>query len=373
MGENLLKIKNVKKAYRKYNLFGKEISKYSALNGLNLSVEKGQIYGFLGPNGAGKTTTIKCLIGILEADSGDIIIDGKNIKGNDLYFKNKIGFLPEQVGLYGRLTAKESLRFYGGFYDLTEEKIEKRGKDLLAKLGLEKDSNRKVSEYSLGMRKRLALCIALLNKPEILVLDEPTSGLDPKGVKALRMVLKELNQKGLTIILSSHVLSEVQDICTNVGIINNGKMVTQGPISEIILAVEKTAIKLSLRVNNFTEREEKILTKNKKIKIIKKKNLGKHKMVLLKLKEDLIPWVTDKLVSNGTQIYSIEPHKTTLEDVFLRKIESLEKENQQLKNINEENIAKNTAKKNTTNITNVYNISDSVINRSNLGKEEDRK
>ena len=99
MSENLLKIKNVKKAYRKYNFFGKEISKYSALNGLNLSVEKGQIYGFLGPNGAGKTTTIKCIIGILEADSGDIIIDGKNIKGNDLYFKNKIGFLPEQVGL----------------------------------------------------------------------------------------------------------------------------------------------------------------------------------------------------------------------------------------------------------------------------------
>ena len=373
MAENLLKIKNVKKAYRKYNLFGKEISKFSALNGLNLNVEKGQIYGFLGPNGAGKTTTIKCIIGILEADSGNIIIDGKNIEGNGIYFKNKIGFLPEQVGLYGRLTAKESLQFYGGFYNLSENEIEKRGKELLSKLGLERDANRKVAEYSLGMRKRLALCIALLNNPEILILDEPTSGLDPRGVKALRIVLKDLNKKGLTIILSSHVLSEVQEICTDVGIISNGKMVTQGPISEIILAVEKTAIKLSLRVNNFTEREEKILTKNKKIKIIKKKNLGKHKMVLLKLKEDLIPWVTDKLVSNGTKIYSIEPHKTTLEEVFLSKIEGLEKENRQLKKINEENEEKKTDDKNVTNVTNVYNISDSVINRSNLGKEDDRK
>ncbi|MFL2940108.1 MAG: ABC transporter ATP-binding protein, partial [Candidatus Poseidoniales archaeon] len=181
MAQNLLKIENVKKAYRKYNLFGKETSTFTALNGLNLSVEKGQIYGFLGPNGAGKTTTIKCIIGILEADSGDIFIDGKNIKGNELHFKNKIGFLPEQVGLYGRLTAKESLQFYGGFYDLGEDEIEKRGKSLLSKLGLEKDSNRKVNQYSLGMRKRLALCIALLNKPEILVLDEPTSGLDPRG------------------------------------------------------------------------------------------------------------------------------------------------------------------------------------------------
>ena len=192
-------------------------------------------------------------------------------------------------------------------------------------------------------------------------------------MKALRTLLLDLNKKGLTIMFSSHILSEVQEICTDVGIINNGKMVTRGPISEIIVAVEKTAIKLSLRVDNFTEREEKILTKGKKIKIVKKKDLGKHKKVLLELKEDLIPWVTNKLVSNGTQIYSIEPHKTTLEDVFLTKIEDLEKENQRLKKINEENNTKNTDGKNVTNVTNVYNISDSVINRSNLGKEDDKK
>jgi len=318
VGENLLKIKNVKKAYRKYNLFGKEISKYSALNGLNLSVEKGQIYGFLGPNGAGKTTTIKCIIGILEADSGDIIIDGKNIKGNDLYFKNKIGFLPEQVGLYGRLTAKESLRFYGGFYDLNEEKIEKRGKDLLAKLGLEKDSNRKVSEYSLGMRKRLALCIALLNKPEILVLDEPTSGLDPRGVKSLRIVLKELNRKGLTIILSSHVLTEVQEICTHVGIINKGKLIREESIDGISKEIEKKSIKLLLKVKEFTKENSKELAKKKRIKNIKQKNNGKHEEIILELKEENIPWVTDFLVSKGIQIFSIEPQKNSLEDIFLK-------------------------------------------------------
>ena len=246
MTQNLLKIENVKKAYRKYNLIGKEISKFSALNGLNLNVGKGQIYGFLGPNGAGKTTTIKCIIGILEADSGDIIIDGKNIKGNGLYFKNKIGFLPEQVGLYGRLTAKESLQFYGGFYDLSDDLIEERGKTLLAKLGLEKDSNRRVSEYSLGMKKRLALCIALLNEPEILVMDEPTSGLDPRGVKALRIVLKDLNKKGLTIILSSHVLTEVQEICSHVGIINNGKLIREESIDGIRREIEKKSIRLLL-------------------------------------------------------------------------------------------------------------------------------
>jgi len=318
VGENLLKIENVKKAYRKYNLFGKEISKFSALNGLNLNVEKGQIYGFLGPNGAGKTTTIKCIIGILEADSGNIIIDGKNIEGNGLYFKNKIGFLPEQVGLYGRLTAKESLQFYGGFYNLSENEIEKRGKSLLAKLGLEKDANRKVSEYSLGMRKRLALCIALLNEPEILVLDEPTSGLDPRGVKALRIVLKELNRKGLTIILSSHVLTEVQEICSHVGIINNGKLIREDSIDGISKEIEKKSIKLLLKVKEFTEENSKELAKKKRIKSIQQKNNGKHEEIILELKEENIPWVTDFLVSKGIQIFSIEPQKNSLEDIFLK-------------------------------------------------------
>ncbi|MFL2926118.1 MAG: ABC transporter ATP-binding protein [Candidatus Poseidoniales archaeon] len=318
MTQNLLKIENVKKAYRKYNLIGKEISKFSALNGLNLNVGKGQIYGFLGPNGAGKTTTIKCIIGILEADSGDIIIDGKNIKGNGLYFKNKIGFLPEQVGLYGRLTAKESLQFYGGFYNLSDDLIEERGKALLAKLGLEKDSNRRVSEYSLGMKKRLALCIALLNEPEILVMDEPTSGLDPRGVKALRIVLKDLNKKGLTIILSSHVLTEVQEICSHVGIINNGKLIREESIDGIRKEIEKKSIRLLLKVKDFSEKISKELAKNKKIKSIKQKNNGKHEEITLELKEENIPWITDFLVSKGIQIFSIEPQKNSLEEIFLK-------------------------------------------------------
>ena len=318
MTQNLLRIENVKKAYRKYNLIGKEISKFSALNGLNLNVGKGQIYGFLGPNGAGKTTTIKCIIGILEADSGDIIIDGKNIKGNGLYFKNKIGFLPEQVGLYGRLTAKESLQFYGGFYNLSDDLIEKRGKALLAKLGLEKDSNRRVSEYSLGMKKRLALCIALLNEPDILVMDEPTSGLDPRGVKALRIVLKDLNKKGLTIILSSHVLTEVQEICSHVGIINNGKLIREESIDGIRKEIEKKSIRLLLKVKELPEKISKELTKNKKIKSIKQKNNGKHEEITLELKEENIPWITDFLVSKGIQIFSIEPQKNSLEEIFLK-------------------------------------------------------
>jgi len=316
MAASLLELNEVQKDYR-IRRFGRIIRSSNALNKLSFNVKKGQIFGFLGPNGAGKTTTIKCITGILKCDSGTISIDGKDIENNDFENKNKIGFLPEQIGLYGNLTTMQTLRFYGGFYNISESIIEDRGGKLLDLLGLSKSSKKPVGEFSLGMKKRLALAVALLHEPEILILDEPTSGLDPRGVKALRTLLLDLNKKGLTIILSSHVLSEVQEMCTDVGIINNGKMIRQESISKIIDTVEKTAIKLSLRLNNFTKKDQKILEKNKGIRILENNNLGKHKRIILSLKEDLIPWVTDMLVKNGTKIFSIEPHNTTLEDVFL--------------------------------------------------------
>ena len=316
MAASLLELNEVQKDYR-IRRFGRVVRSSNALNKLSFNVEKGQIFGFLGPNGAGKTTTIKCITGILKCDSGTISIDGKNIENNDFENKNKIGFLPEQIGLYGNLTPMQTLEFYGGFYNISDSTIEERGGKLLDLLSLNKNSKKPVSDFSLGMKKRLALAVALLHEPEILILDEPTSGLDPRGVKALRTLLLDLNKKGLTIILSSHVLSEVQEMCTDVGIINKGKMIRQESISKIIDTVEKTAIKLSLRLNKFTEKDQKILEKKKGIRVLEKNNIGKHKKIILNLKEDLIPWVTDKLVKNGTKIFSIEPHNTTLEDVFL--------------------------------------------------------
>jgi len=316
MAASLLELNEVQKDYR-IRRFGRVVRSSNALNKLSFNVEKGQIFGFLGPNGAGKTTTIKCITGILKCDSGTISIDGKNIENNDFENKNKIGFLPEQIGLYGNLTPMQTLEFYGGFYNISDSTIKEKGGKLLDLLSLNKNSKKPVSDFSLGMKKRLALAVALLHEPEILILDEPTSGLDPRGVKALRTLLLDLNKKGLTIILSSHVLSEVQEMCTDVGIINKGKMIRQESISKIIDTVEKTAIKLSLRLNEFTEKDQKILEKKKGIRVLEKNNIGKHKKIILNLKEDLIPWVTDKLVKNGTKIFSIEPHNTTLEDVFL--------------------------------------------------------
>jgi len=316
VANSLLELDEVQKDYR-IRSFGRVIRTTKALNKLSFKVAKGQIFGFLGPNGAGKTTAIKCITGILKSDAGTIRIEGENIENNSFENKNKIGFLPEQIGLYGNLNCMETLSFYAGFYNLTTETIEKRSTELLQLLGLAKDSKRPVGEFSLGMKKRLALSIALLQQPQILVLDEPTSGLDPRGVKALRSVLRDLNKKGLTILLSSHVLSEVQEICTHVGIINNGKLIRQESIQKIREKVRKTAIKLSLRVKNFNKINEDELIKKKGISIIEINDLGKHQQVILTLKEKLIPWVTNNLVSNKVQIFSIEPQNTSLEDVFM--------------------------------------------------------
>ncbi|MEE3242651.1 MAG: ABC transporter ATP-binding protein [Candidatus Thermoplasmatota archaeon] len=317
MSARLLELKDVQKDYRTYR-FGWEVGRVKALNKLSFHVDKGEIFGFLGPNGAGKTTTIKCIVGILSCDGGSIHIDGVNIEDNRLESKNMIGFLPEQIGLYGGLTPVDTLRYYGGFYELEEEIIEERGRNLLKKLGLAKDTERPVRGFSLGMRKRLALAVALLHNPEILVLDEPTSGLDPRGVKALRNVLRELNEDGLTIILSSHALPEIQEICTHVGIIDKGRMIRQETIEGIRKEVKKTAITLSLRVKDFKEEDEKRIDRKKGVSVIGQTAVGRHTQVLLKLKENMIPWVTDTLVSNGVKIFSIEPRKNSLEDVFLK-------------------------------------------------------
>ena len=317
MSARLLELKDVQKDYRTYR-FGWEAGRVKALNKLSFHVDKGDIFGFLGPYGAGKTTTIKCIVGILNCDGGSICIDGVNIEDNRLESKNMIGFLPEQTGLYGGLTPVDTLRYYGGFYELEEDIIEERGKNLLQKLGLAKDTERPVRGFSLGMRKRLALAVALLHNPEILVLDEPTSGLDPRGVRALRSVLRELNEDGLTIILSSHALPEIQEICTHVGIIDKGKLIRQETIEGIREEVKKTAITLSLRVNDFKSGDAKKINRKKGVSVIEQTAIGRHTQVLLKLKENLIPWVTDTLVSNGVKIFSIEPRKNSLEDVFLK-------------------------------------------------------
>lgn len=215
----------------------KKFGKFHALNGLNLHVPQGSLYGFVGPNGAGKTTTIKIMTGLLRADSGQIMIDGRNVSGGLNELKQKIGYVPDFFGVYDNLKVNEYMEFFASCYGTCGLKARARYMTLLEQVGLEDKVNFYVDSLSRGMKQRLCLARALIHDPLLLVLDEPASGLDPRTRYEFKEILKELKDQGKTIVISSHVLSELSEMCTDIGIIDQGKMILSGSMVDILSRV----------------------------------------------------------------------------------------------------------------------------------------
>jgi lantibiotic transport system ATP-binding protein len=206
-------------------------TKEMALNNINLQVPNGSIYGFLGPNGAGKTTTLRLLLGLLRSQSGKISLFGKPFETNRVDILRKIGSLIESPSLYGHLTAMENLSVLQKIYQCQKSRIQ----EVLNLVGLPKVDKKKVSQFSLGMKQRLSIATAIFHQPLLLILDEPTNGLDPNGILDMRELLRAINQeKGITILVSSHLLSEIEKLATHVGIINKGSLMFQGTLNELI-------------------------------------------------------------------------------------------------------------------------------------------
>ncbi|MCR8561982.1 ATP-binding cassette domain-containing protein [Mucilaginibacter sp. BJC16-A38] len=200
------------------------------LKDINLQVPAGSIYGFLGPNGAGKTTTLRLLLGLIKQEQSSIQIFGQDFWPNRIAVLKRIGSLIEQPSLYGHLTGRENLEVFRLSYGCDKSRIS----EVLAIVGLQLAAGKKAKEYSLGMKQRLAIAIALLHQPDLLILDEPTNGLDPNGIIEIRDLLRKLNQeKGITILISSHLLPEVEKIVTHLGIINQGQLIFQGTLPEL--------------------------------------------------------------------------------------------------------------------------------------------
>lgn len=198
------------------------------LDDINLMVERGSIYGFLGPNGAGKTTTLRLLLGLLKNQSGSIQIFGEDFANNRIGILKRIGSLIEQPSLYGHLTATENLEVYRKLYGASNARIP----EVLKLVGLSDTKTKKAKQFSLGMKQRLSIAVALLPAPELLILDEPTNGLDPNGIIEMRELLKKLNkEQGVTILVSSHILAEVERLATHLGIIHQGRLKFQGTFS----------------------------------------------------------------------------------------------------------------------------------------------
>jgi ABC-2 type transport system ATP-binding protein len=218
----------------------KKFGKFHALNGLDIMIPEGSLYGFVGPNGAGKTTTIKIMTGLLSADSGQVIINGRDVTGGLDDLKRSIGYVPDFFGVYDNLKVNEYMEFFASCYGLDGLKARNRYMTLLEQVGLEEKSNFYVDSLSRGMKQRLCLARALIHDPLLLVLDEPASGLDPRTRFEFKEILKDLKEQGKTIFISSHVLSELSELCTDIGIIDQGKMVLGGSIEEILHRVNAT-------------------------------------------------------------------------------------------------------------------------------------
>ncbi|HJP44348.1 MAG: ABC transporter ATP-binding protein [Candidatus Poseidoniia archaeon] len=310
----LLELEDVQKGYP-VRRWGREVSRVEALRGLDLSVPEGAMFGFLGPNGAGKTTAISCIVGILRADAGAIRLDGEPLDATS--GRAEIGYLPEQVGLHGHLTAEETLQFYGAFHGLARDDIDAHGGELLGQLGLAGETTRAVRGFSLGMRKRLALAVALLHRPRLLVLDEPTLGLDPRGVAALRKLLRQFNSEGLTILLSSHVLAEVQLLCSEVAIIHRGRLVRQAPVDELRNAVADAGQRVTLKLGDFLPKMLDYVEAMDGVVGAHAAPEKQHTRLEVQLSGITTASLTSALVELGTLVFSVEPHEPTLEDVFL--------------------------------------------------------
>ena len=223
----VIKLKGVKKTFRDFWLR----PTVEAVDGLDLEIGRGEVFGLLGPNGSGKSTTIKMILGLLSPSAGEVSLFGLSPKS--VKARSKLGYLPELSYLHPFLTARETLKYYAGLNDLPSKVANKRSSELLKMVKLEDVADRPVAGFSKGMARRVALASALIGKPELLVLDEPTSGLDPVSTKEVKTLIKALSQGGMTILMTSHLLADAEDVCDRVAIRNHGHKVADGKVSEL--------------------------------------------------------------------------------------------------------------------------------------------
>jgi ABC-2 type transport system ATP-binding protein len=214
----------------------------NALEGLDLSINKGELFGLLGPNGSGKTTTIKLLLGLIRATRGDAFVLGRD--PGDLAVRARVGYLPEETYLWKFLSADETMAFIGRLFGLPAAEIAKRSDRLLTQVGLGHARGRRLGEYSKGMARRLGLAQALINDPELVILDEPTSGLDPVGSAEVKDLILSLKAAGKTVLLSSHLLADVEDVCDRIAILHRGRLAEQGRVSELLSDDKRLMVEL---------------------------------------------------------------------------------------------------------------------------------
>jgi ABC-2 type transport system ATP-binding protein len=254
--EVVIQTRNLTKIYRDF--WGRK--KVRALNSLTLDVRKGEVFGLLGPNGSGKTTSIKLMLGLLFPSEGEVSILGN--PAGDVNTNERIGYLPEESYLYRFLNAEETLDFYGRLFNMPANVRRDRAKQLIERVGLQAARKRQLREYSKGMTRRIGLAQALINDPDLILLDEPTSGLDPIGSRDMKDLIVKLKEEGKTVLMCSHLLADVQDVCDRIAILDGGELKVFGRVDELLKEQDVTQIRASRLSEQAIKDVEAVLTKH---------------------------------------------------------------------------------------------------------------
>ncbi len=294
--------------------FTKSYGDLKAVDGLNLKIEAGEMFGFIGPNGAGKSTTIRFLATLLKADSGEGFVNGFSVTNDPLNVRRSVGYMPDAFGVYDGMRVWEFLDFFAVAYQISRAKRKRVIADVLELLDLGHKRDDFVNGLSRGMKQRLCLAKTLVHDPPVLILDEPASGLDPRARLEVKALLKELRRMGKTIIISSHILSELADCCTSVGIIERGKLLMHGPIDEVYRRIRGNRI-IEVR---FIENMDIGLSIIRSQETMLDVQVEDHRATIEMAADDAqVAALLERLVAEGVKMRSFGEKDPTLEDVFM--------------------------------------------------------
>lgn len=294
----------------------KSFGKKEIIKNVSFEVKKGETFGLLGPNGAGKSTTISMICGLISYDSGDIKVGGKSVKEYLLEAKKKIGIVPQDIALYPTLSAKENLVFWGKMYGLNGKVAKERAEEVLAYVGLQDRGKDKIETFSGGMKRRINIGAALMHEPELLIMDEPTVGIDPQSRNHILETVKKLNEKGMTVIYTSHYMEEVEYLCERIAIVDHGKVIALGTKRELCNRLADGFI-VRLQLNRYST---ELLQKLKALSVVERIIFDEDNSTIdIGLNGgESIGTVVSVVVENNAQILKLEVQEPNLEALFLQ-------------------------------------------------------
>ncbi len=294
--------------------FGKKYGDFTAVERLNLKIEAGEMFGFIGPNGAGKSTTIRFLATLLKASHGEGIVNGHSVTRRPLDVRRSVGYMPDNFGVYDGMKVWEFLDFFAVAYQIPRGKRKQVIGDVLELLDLTHKRDDFVNGLSRGMKQRLCLAKTLVHDPPVLILDEPSSGLDPRARLEVKALLKELRRMGKTILISSHILTELADCCTSIGIIERGQLLMHGPMDEVYRRIKRNRI-IEIR---FLENMEAGLSIIRSMPETLDVQIENHKVTAeLAAGDQQIAALLEQMIASGVRMHSFAEKDPSLEDVFM--------------------------------------------------------